>query len=137
MKLVPTENYEDCVLLGKESMLPYFLENHIPWDLEKRISLYASFEIYEVFDHEFIGYLALRENQGSIFIADLQILESHRNKGYGAQLLIKAKEMAKNRGYDSIKLKVFKSSPAINLYKRNGYVTVGVEEFVYLLSSAV
>ena len=137
MKLVPTEKYEACVLFGKDTMLPYFLGHQIPWNLEKRVSLYSSFEIYEVFNNEFIGYLALRENEGSIFIADIQIIEPQRNKGYGTELLKMAKEIAKNKGYSSVKLKVFKNSPAIKLYVRNGYIQVGEENYVYVFSSNI
>jgi ribosomal protein S18 acetylase RimI-like enzyme len=135
MELKPTKKYSECVLLGEESMRSYFIENKIPWDFEKRLELYLSFEIYEVIETESIGYLALRENEGDIFIADIQILDGYRNKGYGTQLLKMAKEIARSRGYVSIKLKVFKSSPALELYTRNGYVKVSEENFVYVLSA--
>lgn len=137
MKLVPTKKYEDCLLLSKESMKAYFSEYQIPWDYEKRLKLYSTFETYEVFENEFLGYLALRENEGNIFVADLQILEPHRNKGFGATLLVMAKEIAKSKGFNAIKLKVFKNSRAINLYIRNGYTKTDEEKYVYVLSSNI
>lgn len=134
MKLILSHQYENCLLLGKESMKAYFADLQIPWDYENRLKLYATFEIYEVYEEEFIGYLAFREHQGSIYIADLQIVEPHRNKGFGTQLLAKAKEIAKAKGFNTIKLKVFKNSPAINLYQRNGYIKIHEEKYVYVLS---
>ena len=136
MKLLLSNKYENCVRLGKESMLSYFEENDIDWDFAERLKLYIKFELYEVIDDDTIGYMALRENESKLYLADIQILERFQNLGYGTKLLKYASDMAKSKGYDSIYLKVFKNSPALNLYLRNGYNHVSEEQYVYLLSAS-
>lgn len=114
-------------------MLPYFQANDIPWDVERRTALYQNLEIYEVWNGELIGYLVFRELDGRFFLADIQIAAAHRNKGIGRALVEKASGIARSRGYNSVHLKVFKNSPAINLYLRLGYSVIGEEKYVLLL----
>lgn len=116
-------------------MLSYFQENNIDWDFEERLKIYIKCELYEVIDGGTIGYMAFRENESKLYLADLQIMEHCQNMGYGTKLLKRASDIAKSKGYDSIYLKVFKRSPALNLYLRNGYKLVGEEPYVYLLSA--
>jgi ribosomal protein S18 acetylase RimI-like enzyme len=97
--------------------------------------MYLNLELYEVVDDSSIGYLALREKEGKLYLADLQVREEYRNMGYGTKLLVQVSEIARSKGYNSVYLKVFKNSPAINLYLRNGYRLVGEEQCVYLLSA--
>lgn len=135
MKILLSNKYKDCVELGRKSMLPYFQENGLKWDFDERLKIYVTLQLYEVIDEKFIGFMALREKDGKVWLADLQILEEFRNKGYGAKVLEYVKDIAKSKNYDSVYLKVFKSSPALNLYLRNGYKHVGEEEYVYHLST--
>ena len=116
-------------------MLQYFKENNLEWDFDERLKIYLTFELYEVIDDHLVGYMALRENNGKIYLADLQILEQYQNMGFGTKLLKKAKEIARAKGYESIHLKVFKNSPALSLYLRNGYKHISEEQYVYLLST--
>ena len=80
MKLVPTEDYRAFVLAGKESMYPYFTENGINWNLEERVKIYSTLEVYEVIDGDLIGYLALREHEGKFYLSDIQVLEKNKKE---------------------------------------------------------
>ena len=135
MELIASNKYKECVLQGKESMSTYFDENNITWDYEKRLSIYLDLELYEVTDKEFIGYVAFRETVDEFFLADIQIFEEFRNKGYGTKILDKAKQIAKDLGHKQIMLKAFKASPAIRLYERNGFSKIAEEEFVDVYQS--
>jgi GNAT superfamily N-acetyltransferase len=135
MKLLKTEEFVKCVLQGRDSMSAYFKENEIPWVLEDRLSLYKTLEMYEVHDQEIVGYAALREKDGAIYLADIQIFEKFQNKGYGTEVLKWANTLARDRGFSAIYLKVFKTSPAVNLYYRNGYTLHTEEQYVYVLSA--
>lgn len=135
MQLKRTENYRDLVLLGRETMSVYFEANGIPWNLEERLSIYATVEVYEILDNDLKGYVALREKDDKLFSADIQVLEPFRNLGYGTTALEMVMKLAKARGYTSVFLKVFKTSPALKLYLRNGYSHVAEEKHVYVLQA--
>lgn len=134
MKLVPETNYEKCVLIAKNSMMPYFIENNILWDFNQRLEIYKTLELYTLEEsEELIGFVGFRKNKGDFFLADIQIHEPFRNRGFGTKVLESALEIAKDRGYERIFLKVFKTSPALNLYYRFGFTCVDEEKFVYVL----
>lgn len=135
MNLQLSNKYEECVALGRQSMLSYFQENGLSWNFEERLRVYRTCELYEVTDGVTVGYVALREKDEKLYLADLQILAEFQNKGYGTKLLASVKNIAKIKGYDLVYLKVFKNNPALNLYLRNGYGHVTEEQYVYLLSA--
>lgn len=134
MKLVAEHNYEKCLLIAQEAMTPYFIENNIPWDYNKRLELYKNLELFTIEEGmNFIGFIAFRIKDSDFFLADIQIQEQFRNRGFGTKVLEKALAIAKERGHEKIFLKVFKTSPALNLYTRMGFTYISEEKFVYLL----
>lgn len=116
-------------------MISYFHECSIDWNFEQRLGIYKTLELYEVHAPEFIGFVAFREYDGEFYLADIQILQGKRNQGYGTNLLTEAKRIAAKRGYKNILLKVFKTSPAIQLYMRNGFTRMSEEQYVYVLKA--
>ena len=52
------------------------------------------------------------------YIYNIQLDAEHRNQGLGTQLLQKIEEEVQKKGIDKIRLTVFKSNPAMKLYKR-------------------
>ena len=137
LTLTRSSNYEKAVLVAKSTMLRYFRELDIEWDEAEYLNIYRSCELYEIFDEEQVGHFLLREHGGKLFIADLQIFDRHRNKGYGHLVLSIIKTMAENRAHTHIRLKVFKTNPALELYRTNGFELEAEEQHVYLLRSAV
>ena len=135
MNVIHSEDYERCMLIAKESMAPYFLEYSLDWDDEERIGICRACDLYLVSDNAEVGFFMLREGETTIFLADIQILEKYRNLGYGTRVLDLARDIARSRGFPALWLKVFKSNPALNLYRRNGYVIKREEEYAYVLSS--
>lgn len=126
-------DYEDAVAIAKNSMLDYFREFNIAWDERDRLDIYHTCELWKAIDKEQIGFALLRERDGKLYIADLQVLEQHRNKGYGGRILATIKRMAKARGYPEIWLKVFKTNPAYRFYLRHGCTLAEEEACVYVL----
>lgn len=135
MKLIASTKYSECVLLGKKTMTSYFEANNIPWYFDERLELYKALELYEVFDRSIIGFVAFRVKEQELYLADIQVYEKYQNRGYGTKILKEAKKIAKDRDHKCIMLKVFKSSPAIRLYERNGFSRIAEEEFLYVLQS--
>jgi ribosomal protein S18 acetylase RimI-like enzyme len=59
-----------------------------------------------------------------VYIYNIQLDKLHRNKGIGTQLLRTIEEEVRKKKYYKIQLKVFKSNPAISLYKRLEYTKI-------------
>jgi len=63
-----------------------------------------------------------QRNQDEAFIMDLQIFETHRQKGYGKQVMLDIEKHAKERGFKRMSLHVFgHNKSAWGLYKKLGY----------------
>ena len=135
MEVIPSDDYERCMLIAKESMAPYFLEYSLDWNDRERTDLCRACDLYLVRDNTEVGFFMLREGRTTIFLADIQVLSRYRNLGYGTHFLELARDIARSRGFPTLWLKVFKSNPALNLYRRNGYVIQREEDSVYVLSS--
>ncbi|WP_153100107.1 GNAT family N-acetyltransferase [Paraburkholderia hayleyella] len=72
-----------------------------------------------------IGLLRLTEEHNSLHVRDLQIAKTHRSQGAGTYLLDVVHQWARERGVQTLQLRVFVDNPAMNLYCRKGYRPVG------------
>ena len=135
MKIEASTDYKECILIAKDSMTTYYEKYDLEWDHAKRLELLKPCEIFKVKDSVEIGFFMFWVRDSDFYIADIQVLKEHRNKGYGGKILSHVKRVAKSRGHDKIWLKVFKNSPALKLYQKNGYVLEREEESVYVLSA--
>lgn len=78
-----------------------------------------------------IGYLSVTKEPGYLYLRDVQLCESCRGAGIGTWLLRQVETLALREGIASIRLKVFKSNPAIELYRRHGYLVIGQEAALF------
>ena len=66
--------------------------------------------------------IACLKPQTAVYIQDLDVLESERNKGIGTLLIKASKEYGKRRGADFIRTQVFPQNiEGIRFYERNGF----------------
>ncbi len=66
--------------------------------------------------------IACLKPQTAVYIQDLDVLESERNKGIGTLLIKASKEYGKKRGADFIRTQVFPQNiNGIRFYERNGF----------------
>lgn len=73
-----------------------------------------------------------RKWNNSFFIEDIEIAESHRNKGIGGMLINEVEEVAKKNGIRVISLEVQSTNvPAIDFYRKNGFELDGVDLSYY------
>jgi len=133
MKLIPSNKHAECVGLAKAAMAQYYEESGLFWESEARLSLYKKCELFEIVDEVSVGYLLLRIAGAELYIGDLQVLPEHQNRGVGTYAVKEAVALAKARNYLKVKLKVFKSSPAKNLYVRHGFSIVAEESHVLVM----
>ncbi|MFK3971043.1 GNAT family N-acetyltransferase [Pseudomonas sp. NPDC087358] len=72
-----------------------------------------------------IGFLGFTVEQNYLYLRDVQLVEAYRGEGVGGWVMAYLSQMARDRGYSSIRLKVFKNNPATGLYRKLGYRQVG------------
>lgn len=66
--------------------------------------------------------IACLKPQTAVYIQDLDVIESQRNKGIGTLLIKASKEYGKRRGADFIRTQVFpKNIGGLRFYERNGF----------------
>ncbi len=66
--------------------------------------------------------IACLKPQTAVYIQDLDVLESERNKGIGTLLIKASKEYGKRRGADFIRTQVFPQNlDGLRFYERNGF----------------
>ena len=77
---------------------------------------------YRVFPADAPGFGFVDEQTPELTIA---VVPSRRGKGLGEQLLSALLERARSDGYGAVSLSVEPDNPALHLYKRHGFETVG------------
>ena len=79
-----------------------------------------------------IGYIGVHEVAGEAYIANVAVSGKYRGYGVASRLMEAAENGARERGCEFISLEVRKSNqPAINLYKKRGYETLGERKNFY------
>lgn len=134
MIIEPSTDYESCVLASWEAIGPYFHERGMAWDFQDRLELFRQTELFKVKDKIDVGFFMLWIRDEKLFIADIHIYPSERNKGYGKKMLEHIRHMASSRGKYRVWLRVFKNNPAVRLYQRNGFQVEVEEGNGYLMS---
>jgi ribosomal protein S18 acetylase RimI-like enzyme len=77
---------------------------------------------YRLFSREEAGFGFVDEQTPELTIA---VVPSRRGKGFGHELMTGLLERARRAGFDALSLSVAKTSPAVSLYERYGFRTVG------------
>ena len=74
-------------------------------------------------DGETIGYFICVAGQykGTVWISDVYIDESYRQKGFGGSALNQLKEILKNKNYTKAVLSFIDGNPAERLYLKSGF----------------
>lgn len=110
-------------------------------DFFKIVMSNSDFEFYIIEENNIaLGYVwieikeykenAFRNSYKSIYVHQLNILETHRNKGLGKKIMNKVNEIAKLHNIMKIELNYWvDNETAKNFYEKNGYIKY--KEYVY------
>ena len=122
-----------------DNMRTYYDYHSVDWDreaIEEQITQLENWDI--LLDGLTVGAVRLEYDDDGCQIRDIQVSQQHQNKGIGAVALEECKRLAKNAGVTTLRLRVFKISPAYNLYIRNGFVVYDDDEkFYYMVHEIV
>ena len=108
--------------LMRTNMAPYYEKAGIVWDRALFEKNWKEFESFEIAINGFAaGVLRLSHDDVAYYIRDLQIETSWQHQGLGTQAINFAIEVARDGGFQRLRLRVFCGSPSVALYERMGF----------------
>lgn len=131
----PTTDLSVSAQLTYANMRGYYQQYGVEWgsaEIEAQIAGLDNFDL--VAEDGPVGAIRLSYDGECCYLRDLQVSEGNKNRGYGAGAIAACVQLALSRGATVLKLKVFKSSPALRLYKRSGFVIDSSDDRFYYLS---
>ncbi|ABI38923.1 GCN5-related N-acetyltransferase [Shewanella sp. MR-4] len=120
------------------NMQPYYAQYSVDWDeaqIEQMTQELVNFDI--LFEEKLVGVVRLSFDTEVCWLRDLQVDQSYQNRGIGSIAIAEAERLAKEHRSHILKLKVFKNSPAVHLYKRQGFGLTSEDDRFYYMSRAV
>lgn len=120
------------------NMRPYYEQYSVDWDeaqIEKMTQELVNFDI--LFQEQLVGVIRLSFDNEGCYLRDLQVDQRYQNKGIGSHALAEAERLAKEYCSHTLKLRVFKNSPAVHLYQRQGFGLTSEDERFYYMSRPV
>lgn len=92
----------------------------------------AMSDTIQISKSEIVGYIGMYLSFEEGDITNVAVSPNFRKKGYGEALVLKAKELAKEKQLEMILLEVRVSNvPAISLYKKMGFEELGIRKNFY------
>lgn len=124
--------YAHCAFardLTRRAMLPYYQQFGLLWVEEAFDQAWSWREQWLIQDQdEVLGYCSLSQDRQALFIRELHLLPEHRGRGVGSWVLEQLAEWAQQRRLPLLRLMVFRSNPARQLYLRRGFVEMGEDD---------
>ena len=134
----PAKDLAKAAYFTLSNMQPYYEQYAVDWDqaqIEKMTQELVNFDI--LFEEKLVGVVRLSFDTEACWLRDLQVDQSCQNRGIGSIAIAEAERLAKEHGSHILKLKVFKNSPAVHLYKREGFGLTSEDDRFYYMSRAV
>ncbi|WP_165495783.1 GNAT family N-acetyltransferase [Marinobacter halodurans] len=122
--------------LAVRNMEPYYREHGLQWDPDRFRDNWAGATNYILeCDGSQAGFVSLVLEEQWAYIRDLQLAPGHQGQGLGTWTLRQVERLSRERGRFRLRLRTFRSNPAIALYERLGFgimvsgeVVVGMEK---------
>lgn len=115
--------------LTRRGMLPYYLQFDLLWRDDAFDEAWGWREQWRVMDgDETLGFCSLSQDIRALYIRELHIVEAVRGRGIGTWVLHQLASQGAQRGLSLLRLTVFKSNPARQLYLRHGFKEEGEDE---------
>lgn len=135
---IPAKDLARAARFTLTNMRPYYQHYSVDWDesqIEKMTQQLVNLDI--LLQGELVGVLRLSFDSEGCYLRDLQVEQKYQNQGIGSYALAEAERRAKEHSPAVLRLRVFKNSPAVNLYKRHGFSLTNADERFYYMSRAV
>ncbi|WND03851.1 GNAT family N-acetyltransferase [Temperatibacter marinus] len=128
----PSTDLPAAAGLTFSNMRAYYEHYSAGWDVNTIIEQTADLENVDILvDQKVAGLFRLHFDREGCNLRDLQIEASYQSRGIGQHALDEIKRRAELSQSNQIKLRVFKMSPAVRLYERNGYHVITEDDRFY------
>ncbi|WP_033727726.1 GNAT family N-acetyltransferase [Pseudomonas cremoricolorata] len=112
--------------LTRRAMLGYYQQFSLRWVEAAFDEAWGWREQWRVMaGSERLGYCSLSQDRQALFIRELHLLPERRGQGVGGWVLEQLALWAAQRNLPLLRLMVFSSNPARQLYQRAGFVEMG------------
>ena len=112
-------------------MASYYKQYDIKWNDDLFDQSWTEFDNFQIFRGNIkVGVLRLWRELSDLYIRDLQISQTFQNQGIGTNAVEYARTLAESEGLKFVKLRVFESNPAKELYERLGFIVSNHEGHV-------
>ena len=122
------EHYGKLLTYGQ---IEYMLKKFLTVDAMARQMEHDNYTYYLITDDSTsapIGFMALQESPGSLFLSKIYLLKEFRGKGYGSQGFDFANKIAEEKGVEKVWLTVNKhNTGSYEIYLKRGYKVVKEE----------
>jgi len=139
-KIRPCKNndYRFCYNIAKRNMKPYLDKYWGGW-IPKNFRNHFKDSNVRIIQrlNKRIGYMDFEFKEDFLYINNIQISTTYRNKGLGSALINLLGNEAKKENIKKIRLKVFKDNPAIGLYKRIGFKKIKDDKSAVILEKHI
>ena len=117
-----------------KNMRSYYDHYSVNWEQSKIHEQIVGLENWDILSNSsVVGVIRLAFENDECYIRDLQVIDEFQNNGIGASALAECERLAKKAGVNQLRLRVFKISPAYQLYMRSGFETYKEEDkFFYM-----
>ena len=111
----------------------YITDRLSDWDEARHMAQFAERFILDevriiVSDNEDVGWLQVGESDDEIFLKQISLQPRSQRRGIGSRLIADLLERARRTG-KPVRLGVVKINPAVELYRRHGFVITSEDEF--------
>lgn len=134
----PATNLAKAARYTLTNMRSYYQQYSVEWDeaqIEKITEDLINFDIFS--EGETVGVIRLQFDSEGCYLRDLQVDHNYQNRGIGSEAIAEAVRLAKAHGSHLLNLRVFKNSPAVYLYKRQGFSVTSEDERFYYMRRAI
>jgi len=132
------ENLLDAAKFTFDNMRTYYERFFVDWDVIKIAETTKPLDNFDIlFEGKVVGVFRLQLKDDYMYLRDLQVHTSFQNRGIGKVVLNEVKHRARDLNLSRLKLRVFKISPAVQLYKRNGFTIQDEDDRFFNLESNV
>ena len=126
IKPATESGFQMAKALMLENMGSYHETHNIPWDTDWIDSNYRGKDNYSLYlGDAWVGFLSLEWQEQAVFVHTLQVQPADQGLGLGGQVFAWVLAEAAQRGLQRIGCRSFRDNPALELYRRLGFVLVG------------
>jgi len=119
-------------------MHTYYQRYSVDWDVQLIEEKTRDLENYDILLRgDVVGVFRLQYEEDCCYLRDLQVDASYQNRGIGQTVLNEVKRHTLQAKLHTLRLRVFKISPALELYKRNGFVIKEEDERFFNLELSI